>query len=340
VTLEPPACDDRAVWDLWLSRLQLPAVTVADEIGLFTLLAGGPAPAREVATRLDLGPRGAEALLAVCAALGFLIQHGGRFGLTDTARHYLLREGDFYWGPMLQRALGAVPHQDLLQALRRDAHPENEPDTRGAAGWARGEVDSEQARATTAAMHAHSFPAALGVARQGDFSGVTRLLDVAGGSGCFPIALALRHPRLRCTVLELPEVCRVAAGYLARYGVSERVDTQGANMFADPWPQGYDAVFFSNIFHDWDEPRRRLLAQKSFRILPTGGRIYLHEMLLAETRDGPLPAALFSLAMLIANYGKQFSLTELQSLLGGAGFVDVQATQTYGYYSLVSARKP
>jgi acetylserotonin N-methyltransferase len=315
-------------------------VTVADEIGLFTQLAGGPAPAQEVATRLDLGPRGAEALLAVCAALGFLTQHGGRFGLTDTARHYLLREGDFYWGPMLHRTREAVLHQDLLQALRRDAHPENEPDTRGAAGWARGEVDPEQARTTTAAMHAHSFPAALGVARQGDFSGVTRLLDVAGGSGCFPIALALRHPRLRCTVLELPEVCRVAAEYLARYGVSERVDTQGANMFADPWPQGYDAVFFSNIFHDWDEPRRRLLAQKSFRILPPGGRIYLHEMLLAETRDGPLPAALFSLAMLIANYGKQFSLTELQSLLGGAGFVDVQATQTYGYYSLVSARKP
>ena len=340
MTLEPPACDDRAVWDLWLSRLQLPAVTVADEIGLFALLAGEPAPAQEVAARLDLGPQGAEALLAVCAALGFLTQHGGRFGLTDTARHYLLREGDFYWGPMLHRTHGSVPHQDLLQALRRDAHPEAEPDTRGAAGWARGEVDPEQARTTTTAMHAHSFPAALGVARQGDFSGVTRLLDIAGGSGCFPIALALRHPRLRCTVLELPEVCPVAAGYLARYGVSDRVDTQGADMFADPWPQGYDAVFFSNIFHDWDEPRRRLLAQKSFRILPAGGRIYLHEMLLAETRDGPLPAALFSLAMLIVNYGKQFSLTELQSLLGGAGFVDVRATQTYGYYSLVSARKP
>ena len=108
MTFEPPACDDRAVWDLWLSRLQLPAVTVADEIGLFALLAGGPAPAQEVAARLDLGPRGAEALLAVCAALGFLTQHGGRFGLTDTARHYLLREGDFYWGPMLHRSHGAV----------------------------------------------------------------------------------------------------------------------------------------------------------------------------------------------------------------------------------------
>jgi O-methyltransferase domain len=111
-------------------------------------------------------------------------------------------------------------------------------------------------------------------------------------------------------------------------------------MFADPWPQGYDAVFFSNILHDWDEARRMSLARKSFRILPPGGRLYLHEMLLAETRDGPLPAALFSLAMLIANYGKQLSLTELEGLLEGAGFVDVGATPTYGYYSLVSARKP
>jgi hypothetical protein len=53
-----------------------------------------------------------------------------------------------------------------------------------------------------------------------------------------------------------------------------------------------------------------------------------------------LPAALFSLAMLVGNYGKQFSLPELAGLLTGCGFADVRATRTYGYYSLVGARKP
>jgi hypothetical protein len=138
-------------------------------------------------------------------------------------------------------------------------------------------------------MHSHSLPAAIGVARNGDFQGVRRLLDVAGGSGCFSIALALRH--------------------------------------------------FSNVFHDWDAPRREELAARSFAALPSGGRIYLHEMLLNDTSDGPLAPALFSV-MMLGTRGKQFSAPELNVLLTGAGFVGTSVTHTYSYHSLVSASKP
>ena len=62
--------------------------------------------------------------------------------------------------------------------------------------------------------------------------------------------------------------------------------------------------------------------------------------LLADTRDGPLPAALFSLAMLVGNNGKQFSLAELAGLLTGGGFADVRATHPAGYYWLSDARRP
>ena len=206
--------------------------------------------------------------------------------------------------------------------------------------WARGESDPQLARSVTSAMHSHSFPAAFGVARRGDFAGVRRLLDVAGGSGCVCIALALRLPALRCTVLELAPVCALAARYAAEYGVADLVDTHAADMFADPWPAGYDAHFFGNIFHDWGEARRRFLARRSFAALPGGGRIYLHEMLLADTADGPLPAAAFSLNMLFANEGKQFTAPELEALLTTTGFRDLTVTPTSGYYSLVSARKP
>lgn len=63
-------------------------------------------------------------------------------------------------------------------------------------------------------------------------------------------------------------------------------------------------------------------------------------VVVADPRDCPLPAALFSLAMLAGNYGKRFSLAALDALLTGAGFTKVRAVQTYGDYSLVSARKP
>ena len=55
--LLPPTCDDRQIWDIWLSRWQLPAVTVADELGVFAQLVRKPATVQDVASRLDPGRR-------------------------------------------------------------------------------------------------------------------------------------------------------------------------------------------------------------------------------------------------------------------------------------------
>jgi acetylserotonin N-methyltransferase len=112
-------------------------------------------------------------------------------------------------------------------------------------------------------------------------------------------------------------------------------------MFEDPWPTGHDAHFFSNVFHDWSMETNRLLARKSFAALPSGGRIFLNEILMDDDGTGPWHAAAFSLLMLIGTLGKQYSLPELRDTLESAGFTDVQAIRTGGgYYSLVSAVKP
>jgi acetylserotonin N-methyltransferase len=110
-------------------------------------------------------------------------------------------------------------------------------------------------------------------------------------------------------------------------------------MFRQPWPQGYDAIFLSNILHDWSAETCAKLAASAATALGSGGRIYLHEMLLDDEHQGPLHAAAFSVQMLIATRGRQYSFKELSEFLQGAGFGDVQMTHTYGYYSLVSARK-
>jgi acetylserotonin N-methyltransferase len=187
-------------------------------------------------------------------------------------------------------------------------------------------------------------PAAAGVARHypfgGDFGGVSRVLDVGGGSGCFMIAAAQVHPHLRCTVMELPAMCEVANGYIQDGGVAGRVDTRAVDMFRQPWPRGYDAIFFSNVWHDWNVRTCRWLAARTFDALPSGGRILLHEMLLDEDGAGPVTAASFSLLMLLATQGQQLTLGELKGILEGAGFVQIDVTATHPYYSVVSGRKP
>jgi acetylserotonin N-methyltransferase len=187
-------------------------------------------------------------------------------------------------------------------------------------------------------MHAHSVPAAVGVAAHYDFRGITRLLDVGGGSGCFMVAAAQAHPHLHCTVLELPAMCEAANGYIQAGGVADRVDTCALDMFRQPWPRGYDALFFSNIWHDWNVRTCQWLAARAFEALPSDGRILLHEMLL-DDEAGVVTAASFSLLMLLATQGQQFTFGELSTILEGAGFTRIDQIATHRYYSVVIGHK-
>jgi acetylserotonin N-methyltransferase len=346
---ELPASPDRAIWDIWLSMYRLPAMAVADELGIFASLASAPATAAEMAQRLGFNRRATDVLLSMLSALGLVAVRDGCYALTDVTRTYLLRESPYYWGPLL-RILGVMPqhHAALIEALRApdraspmDAAPaHNEAPRSGAAdAWTRGQIERAQAEAVTRLMHCHSLPASVGAARNGNFEGTTRLLDVGGGSGCFSIAIAQQFPSIRCTVLELPAVCDVARRYIADGGVADRVDTTSIDMFREPWPRGYDGMFFSNIFHDWNVETNTFLARCAYQALAPGGRIFLHEMLLAEDGSGPVTTASFSMLMLLGTHGRQYSFAELRQILTSAGFANVDARPTYGYYSVVIGRK-
>jgi O-methyltransferase len=154
------------------------------------------------------------------------------------------------------------------------------------------------------------------------------------------VAAAQAHRHLRCTVMELPAMCEAARGYIQAGGVDDRVDTCAVDMFRQPWPRGYDALFFSNIWHDWNVRTCQWLAARAFGALPSGGRILLHEMLLDDDGAGPVTAASFSLLMLLATQGQQFTSVELKAILEGAGFARIDVTATHPYYSVVTGHKP
>ncbi|XXX79081.1 methyltransferase [Sorangium sp. So ce134] len=341
-TLEVPSLDDRLLRQLCLSIYHAPTVSAAIELDLFTLLEGAPATLEEVAAKLKLSPRAAEALLATLSSLGLLARRQGKFELTELSRSYLLPTKPYYWGHML-RMLQEIPvsHTRILDALRKDQPVEGGGDGKALSEvWEAVDVPPERATLITRAMHSVSMATAVGLAHRADLSGVRRLLDVAGGSGCFCIAFALRHPEVRFTVADLPAVGRVAEEYIAEYGLRDRIDVVGLDMFRDPWPAGHDAIFFANILHDWDRARCLHLLRRSFEALPPGGRVFIHEILLSDAQDGPLTAALLSVNMVYLTPGKQFTAAELTSLLHESGFKDVSITPVLSEYSLVSARKP
>jgi acetylserotonin N-methyltransferase len=345
---ESPASDDRRMWDLWLTGNYQAAIVVADEAGVFSALDKHSATITELAANLDFDERATGVLLRLLGSLGILTQRFGRFQLTDEARVYLVRSTPFYWGHMMRVAVSDWHRTTLLAKLKqkgsdRAAGPEGTPHVMGTGrasdNWAAGNVSLEQAQGIAARMHSHSLPAAIGAARNYDFSGIRRVLDVGGGSGCFTIAMAQRHPELHCTIMELPAMCEVAQGYIRAGDASDRVDTVAVDIFRQSWPRGYDAMFFSNIWHDWSFQTCKWLAMRAFEALPPGGRIMLHEMLLDDDGAGPATTASFSMLMLLATQGQQFTFGELKQILEGSGFSGIESRQTCAYYSVTTGYK-
>jgi hypothetical protein len=342
---EAPTTDDRRIWDLWLTGMYQGAIVGADDAGVFTALADGPATIEGLAERMGYDERALGILLRLLGALGLAAVRDGRYELTDQARLYLVASGPYYWGPMMRVGVNAWVVERLKAKLRETGSasapgPEAATPAGGGDapvdGWAAGKIPPEQARSITERMHAHSVPAAVGAARNYDLSGVRRILDVGGGSGCFMIAMAQAHPHLRCTVMEIDTVCEAAMGYIRSGGVQAQVDTKAVDMFRQPWPGGYDAIFFSNVWHDWTPRTCAFLAKRAFEALPSGGRIMLHEMLLDDHGAGPATAAAFSMLMLLGTQGQQFTFGELKAILEGAGFTGVEARATAGHYSIVT----
>ena len=336
----PPTQDDRLIWDMWQSQFTLPAMTVADELGVFGAIGDAPRSVADLAAMLKVDERALGLLLAALASLGLAEKRADTWIGTPASRTWLHPAAEGYWGGFIFRFRDTIPlHAQLIEAIRTGRRPTNT--VAGGPEWERGTMTQDVAKRIADFMHAHSLAPAAAAAAQPDLAGIGSLMDVGCGSGVYGIAIARAHPQTQVTLLDLKEMVTQAGHFVDKAGLSERIALAGCNMFEDDWPTGHEAHFFANIFHDWSEETNALLAAKSFAALPSGGRIFLSEILVDDAMDGPWHAAAFSLMMLMGTLGKQYTLPEFTTILEAAGFVDVQAARTGGgYYSLVSARKP
>ena len=80
-----------------------------------------------------------------------------------------------------------------------------------------------------------------------------------------------------------------------------------------------DVVLLSNILHDWDVAACRALVKRCAESLRPGGQIVIHDVLLNDELDGPLPIALYSAALFSLTEGRAYSAAEYRQWLTDAG---------------------
>ncbi len=332
-----PRADDRLLWDIMMGIYGYHAVLLAHDLKLFPLLTKKPLTLPEISDTLHIALRPAEALVSVCVSLGLITAAEGRYSLTPLSEDYFLESSPTYFGSFLDVSIstGVLTFDRLKQAVLTNISQVYG----GEDLYASHERQTERAVAFTRMMHGHSMAPALAWPEKLDLATCRVMLDVGGGSGAHSICAALKWPELRAVILDLVPVCEVAEEFIARYGLQERISVHAADMWSDPFPSA-DIHFYSDIFHDFTPDKCRFLTQKSFSSLPPGGRIIIHEMLYNKEKTGPFTVAGYNVSMLLWTEGQQFSGSELSRMLQQAGFADIGVIPTFGYWHVVTGRKP
>jgi SAM-dependent methyltransferase len=299
----------------------------AFELGVFTALGEGGLTAAETARVLQTDARATDRLMTALVTLGYLEKHGDRYANgAFAARHLVLGRPGYMAGLMHSVHLWQT-WSTLTGAVRAGRSVAPRPEGAAAEAWR---------EAFIAAMHWRGSQQAPDVVKLIDLSGVTRVLDVGGGSGVFAMAFARADAAIRATVFDLPAIVPITQRYIEDGGLSDRVVTVGGDLTKDELGRGFDLVFISAIVHSFPPDENRRLLQKAARALAPGGRVVVQDFLMDEDRRGPLQPALFALNMLVGTEaGDTYTESEVRAWMREAGLGDIDRIDTAYGASLV-----
>jgi acetylserotonin N-methyltransferase len=326
---------DNILWDLWLSRLYLPALGVADKINIFQTIHNGYTTINKISYHLEMDMKGIEALVFFLTSIGLLNYSTEQVSLTNVAKNYLLSDSLHYWGNAFVRTHDTDEYKRVFTAITNTPSQLYSNGKNLSDMWKSGNLDIASAEIFTKVMHSSILPSAILAINNSVFADISHLLDVGGGSGCFSEYFVKRYPKSFATIFELPEVCSILKNNIN----NTHINICSGNFFMDSFPDNCDGVLLSNILHDWDIEHVKILLEKSFKVLPHNGKIFIHEMLLDEGRCSPITATAFNLLMYVNHGSQQFTKSQLFNLLEFVGFKNCDYVKTHHYYSLIIAQK-
>lgn len=323
--LPPPISDPTAIFEYFRGSYGTELLAAAvSHFDLFGRLTKGPRSLAELQADLNLAERPAMVLTTALRAMQLLsINAAGQFELTSIAAEHLVRGGEFDVGDYLSLSATSPGVLEMVERLRSNRPAGLSGEEAGAAFIYRNGMKSamEQtllAEHFTLALAGRAKNVAPVLAEKIPLGKASTLLDVGGGTGIYSVAFLKANPQLKAIIFDRPEVLKTAERFVADYGVADRVQLCAGDMFADPLPQA-DVILLSNILHDWDIAECQILIDRCAAAIKPAGQLIIHDVLLNDELDGPLPIALYSAALFSFTAGRAYSAQEYNRWLEKAG---------------------
>ncbi len=298
-------------------------VSLVADLGIADLLAGGPRAAAHLAAEAGVDADALDRALAFLVSRGLLARTGdGRY--ENNAVSSTLRSDHPESMRDWARFFASDWHWDMWNHARHSLTTGHSAagEAFGVEFWDYLTVSNPAAGETfSRALAATSRIAGPILAKGYDFSTVTRLCDVGGGTGGMLAEILAVHRNVRAVLFDLPPVAEQARAALAERGVLDRVEIV-AGSFLEEVPAGCDTYMMQAIVHDWDDDSCVTILSNVRRAMAPGGRVLVIENVLSEE---PSPADQFArsfdLVMLVTSgLGRERTKDQFESLFARAGF--------------------
>ena len=256
------------------------SIIVATKLGVFEALAPGGLTVQEIATQCSIHPGALQKLVNVLVNVGYLLRDRERYVLTPTTRKWLLKEGQHSVHDFVVSRLLAWEWLSHLEDFIRTGKPVQ----------MHKEMSSDQWELYQRGMRSLASVSAAEVARRTPVpKDAHDMLDIGGAHGCYSVAICRRYPKLRSTILDLPEAVEHAASILAKEGMGNRVVHQVGNALKDDLGTNtYDLVFISNLIHHFDEASNRDLFRRVAQSLRPGGHFVIQASMIPPKQLGQI----------------------------------------------------
>jgi hypothetical protein len=327
------------LFDLIQSHRVTAVIHVAAKLGIAELLRDGPRPIGELAKATGADERALGRLLTALSTIGICERSGKDvYALTEVGggldgeaeqsfKAWAIFEGEMLakrWSGMLETVMTGKTAAELQGFSSSFELMGRTPE------------DVEKFNAAMTELTRLVTPDIL---RSYDFSGISHLMDVGGGSGELLGAIAQQNRKLRGTVFDLPRCAEAAGKHLQRIGLGDRVEFVAGDFFKSV-PAIADAIILKSIIHDWNDARSVSILRNCREALPGNGKLLLVERLMPEkpaATDEDKAHAMSDLNMMRGPGGCERTKGQYRELIEQSGFA-LAAVHPAGRFNVIEAR--
>lgn len=310
-------------------------ICAATKLKIADLVAEQPQTITELAAKTNSDKDALYRVLRMLSSVGIFKQEDDKFGLTPMASllrsdapnsmySFALMIGEDWmwrnWGELMYSIqTGKIAHNKVY-------------------GMSSFEFFASNTKAGTVfnnAMTNLSKEAVAPIVEAYDFSGVSKIADIAGGHGMLLSGVLKAYPQASGVLFDLATVIEGANSLLEKEGVRDRVEVVPGDFF-ESIPVGADVYIMKHIIHGCDDAKSIKVLQNVRSAMKKNSKVLIIEMVVPEGNE-PSPSKILDILMIIMQGGKERTEKEYKMLLEAADLNLTKIVPTKSSYSIVEA---